>query len=348
MANSFGGGFPRTDIQYGHLHYTRETRTLWMYVGDNPQLETCWVAIFSQTPLDVSKLTANQRGSSWIDHNGAVKRWNGSASVDNVDVHIDNIKRKVRPLTFQVYDATAYQNKPDLQALYGIRRARVLFENTFFNGQPDHTALPLQNTVTNIAVSAATEPDDVLIVSDIESYQYYTDDAFGAQQRQNIIQVHNWMFAVKPTMNLGMYAHIPQREYRAFMHTPAGFAGWQARNDLMREVVPSVRFIAPSLYTFYEDRNEWIRYAKLNMAEARRYAGGLPVYPFIWFRYHDSVLPLENAHIPADYWALQLNVLRELADGVIIWAGGKDTVWNETLPWWVATKAFVQYHAVHG
>lgn len=342
MANSSGGGFPRSHIQYGHLHYTRETRTLWMYVGDDPSADTSWVSVFSQLPLNEAQFTENQRGSMWLGRDGLVKRWHGDQAIDHTELRVTNLQKKIRSQQFRVYDATAYQNKPNLRALYGILPTRLIFENTFFNGQPDHQALPLQLTVTNIANDVAPLSDETLVVSDIESYLYYTNDAFGAQQRQNIITVHQWMFGVKSSMNLGMYAHIPQREYRAFIHTPVGYAGWQARNDLMREVVPSVRFLAPSLYTFYEDRDEWIRYAVLNIREARRYAGGLPIYPFIWFRYHDGVPALENKHIPADYWALQLNVLREIADGVIIWASGKDIVWNEELPWWVATKAFLQ------
>lgn len=78
MADSSGGGFPQVNIQYGHLHYARETRTLWMYVGDDPRLDTSWVAIFSQQPLDVTRLTPNQRGSSWIDDDGTVRRWTGT------------------------------------------------------------------------------------------------------------------------------------------------------------------------------------------------------------------------------------------------------------------------------
>lgn len=345
MADSSGGGFPQANIQYGHLHYTRETRTLWMYVGDDPKLETSWVSVFSQTPLNVARLSPNQRGSSWVEADGTVKRWTGNNVAEHRDIAIASVIRNVRPKQFRIYDATTYLNKPSLLSLYGIQRAQILFENAFFVGQPDRTTLPLQATVTALATTIATLSDDIPIISDIESYQYYTDDAFGAQQRQQIIQVHNWMLAVKPTMNLGMYAHLPQREYRPFIYTPSGLNGWQARNELVQEIIPSVRFLAPSLYTFQESYDEWIRYAVINIAEARRYAGGLPVYAFIWPRYHDSLVELNNDLLPADYWALQLNTLREIADGVIIWTSSKDAVqWSETLPWWIATKAFMAYN----
>jgi hypothetical protein len=84
MADSVGGGFPRENIQHGHLHYSRETKTLWMYIGEDPRSETSWVSVFSQRPLDATKMTPNQRGSTWIDEDGSVKRWTGSHIIDSV------------------------------------------------------------------------------------------------------------------------------------------------------------------------------------------------------------------------------------------------------------------------
>jgi len=340
MADSIGGGFPRSNIQYGHLHYTHETKTLWMYIGDDPRSSASWVSIFSQHPLDETRLTENQRGSVWLANDGTLKRWTGTKSVDAIDIKVEAVQRKLRPKSFTIYDATNYTSKPNLLALYDVKQTIILYEGMLFGGQPDHAALPLQATVTALGNSVAALPNETLIITDIESYQYYTDDAIGAQQRQHIITVHNWLYAVKPTMNLGMYAHIPKREYESVNHTSVGLALWQARNNLTQEVVPSVRFLAPSLYTFHENHDEWIRYATANIREARRYAGGLPIYPFIWFRYHDSLPNIGGTALSADYWSLQLNILRELTDGVIIW-NNEAVPWNETLPWWVATKAFM-------
>jgi hypothetical protein len=57
--------------------------------------------------------------------------------------------------------------------------------------------------------------------------------------------------------------------------------------------------------------------------------------------FHESNKILGSKPIPPAFWTLQLDTIKQYADGVIIW-GGWQVNWNENAPWWVATKVFLQ------
>lgn len=333
----------------GELFHQSSDRVLWLKSNNDPTILTNWTAAYRYDgdELDTSSWGENERGYHRIDrHDGRVYTWNGSIWERSLEPEIRETRAKIRTKPFRLFDTTPYTNKPNLLELYGIQRGRIYFENTFFNGQPDHTALPFENTVKNIARNALQYDDDVLIITDIESYHFYTDDEYGAQQRANHIQVFDWMYEIKQDMNLGMYGFLPRRDYPRAIRRIPGYENWQFENELVRPIVDKVKYLAPSLYVLNGDPWEnWVRYAVENIKEARRYAGDKPVYPFIWPRYHNTLPPgLALKLVEPEFWALQLRVLYEIADGAIIWTGSWDlTDWDENMPWWVETKKFLRH-----
>jgi hypothetical protein len=145
------------------------------------------------------------------------------------------------------------------------------------------------------------------------------------------------------TQPIGIYGLPPIIDYwRAVQPSNSQqFMAWQAANDVVAPLVDSVDALFPSLYTFYDDQNGWETYARANVAEARRFAKGKPVYAFISMTYHNSSPTLGGQLIPQDYWQRQLRVLSQVADGVVIW-GGYTLNWDEEAGWWLATKDFLQ------
>jgi hypothetical protein len=91
------------------------------------------------------------------------------------------------------------------------------------------------------------------------------------------------------------------------------------------------------LYTFYEDRDGWVKYAVAQISEARRYGGNKPVYVFLWPQYHEP----PNAYLPTDFWRLELETAKQYADGVVIWGGSLHETWDNSAPWWIETKKFI-------
>ena len=123
---------------------------------------------------------------------------------------------------------------------------------------------------------------------------------------------------------------------------------WQRENDAVSSLASDVGIIYPSLYTFYDDVDGWVRVAKENIAEARRISHGKPVMPFLWPQYHDSAHALAFQPLPKDFWERQLATVHSDADGVVIWGGWdfknhKVSEWDEGAEWWTATKEFLQH-----
>jgi hypothetical protein len=141
---------------------------------------------------------------------------------------------------------------------------------------------------------------------------------------------------------IGIYGLPPIRDYWRAIQPPNNpqFLAWQTENDALKPLVDSEDALFPSLYTFYADQEGWESYARANVAEARRLANGKPVYAFISMTYHDSNRTLGGHLIPQDYWRRQLQVLNQIADGVVIW-GGYTLDWDEQAGWWLATTDFL-------
>jgi len=114
---------------------------------------------------------------------------------------------------------------------------------------------------------------------------------------------------------------------------------WRVRNLEMAQLADVADIIFPSLYTFYDNHAEWAVYARANIAEARKY--GKPVIPFLWFEYHTST-DLGGQLIDGDYWAKQLLVCRQEADGLVIW-GGYLRSFDPKAPWWIETVKFLNW-----
>jgi hypothetical protein len=141
-------------------------------------------------------------------------------------------------------------------------------------------------------------------------------------------------------VRVGYYELPPIRQVKPLAPSSPAFLAWQQANDRLTPLVNAVDFAFPSLYTFTTDSTEWTTYAKANVAEARRVAPKLPLYAFLWPRYHENT-PNALQPIDAVYWKLQLETLKSIADGVVIWESSKFQ-WDPSAAWWQATRAFLQ------
>ncbi len=228
---------------------------------------------------------------------------------------------------FIVWDATLYQNKPDLQK-YGLQSLTALYASSLWSGS-DWTNPPSPQHVSSLLQQS---PGTVFI--DIENWD--TDNA-GIQKYLETIQSFQ-EFA--PDLKFGYYGVSPIRDYWDAISDPdsSKYKAWQARNDAVAPIAVQSNIIFPSIYTFYPDQSGWKKYAIAQISEARRIAPGKPVYAFIWPRYENN--GAFGDYMPADYWKMELETLRQYADGVVIWGGWKEN-WDDNAPWWVETKNFL-------
>ncbi|HJT19699.1 MAG TPA: hypothetical protein VJ746_04470 [Nitrospira sp.] len=241
---------------------------------------------------------------------------------------------------FVVFDATSYRNKPDLVS-YGISPIMLLYAGQFGSDWfKDQERLPNRSSVEEIAkgLNVTGKP----VVLDIEHWPLN-----GGQERvrgsvMKYIQVLKWFRETAPSVPVGYYGAPPLRDYwRAVKPPQSGeHRAWLEENDRIAALADAVDMLFPSLYTFYADQEGWKTYAKAQIQEARRLGKGKPVFVFLWPQYHESNRQLGGRYISSEFWTLQLQTARELADGLIIWSGREE--WNEEAPWWEATKAFMR------
>ena len=246
---------------------------------------------------------------------------------------------------FRVFDATQYHGKPDL-SVYGIEKLTVIYGHFLW---PDRK------------VTESVPPDDFLEARlrefgsrdgspwciDIEHWPVRGDDAEAQRSIDRYLAVLQAARRVAPPGTpIGFYGVVPIREYHAALepHADARWQRWLGQNIRLAPLAGAVDVIFPSLYTFYDDPEEWVRYAVEQLEMARRF--GKPVYAFLWPQYHESNRFQGLDYIDADFWRLQLETVAEHADGVVIWGGWdfahrRPADWDEGAPWWLATRAFL-------
>ena len=246
------------------------------------------------------------------------------------------------PKPFIVFDGTLHSNKPDL-SVFGIMPITIEYNFAPIN---QTNGLPFVETVQAMAREAQQKGD--VVVLDIESWPLTGPANLVRDSLTKYITVLKWFQEAAPGLSVGYYGAPPIRDYwRAIKNASSQERqSWMAENDQLRSLASAVDIFYPSLYTFYPDQVGWKKYAIAQIVEARRYAGGKPVYVFLWPQYHDSNNTLGGTYLPTDYWLFELETARQYADGIVIWGGwdlklNKRMIWDDSAPWWGRTKEFL-------
>ena len=150
---------------------------------------------------------------------------------------------------------------------------------------------------------------------------------------------------------IGLYLLIPEKNWLAPVNNDSRrWTNWKANNAKLQRLAKEVDVLFPSLYTIYDNKNDWLKYAKANIAEARKY--GKPVFPFIWPQIHDWNKVDGQKYMASSFWKTQLETVFDKADGIVIWGSIKPTkgskgwdTWHSGMPWWEVTKSFNKANA---
>jgi hypothetical protein len=244
---------------------------------------------------------------------------------------------------FQIFDATGFAHKPDL-IQYGLERIMVIYPNFMWEGNkiPDATSLPDHTRITTFAQLANQTTGTVVI--DVEHWPVVGDAAVIAESVKKYETVLQWFKTSAPAVRVGLYGVLPIRDYWRAIQSQglSGYTAWQKQDDNLASIAPFVDTLFPSVYTFYEDRNGWQKYAIAQIQEARRLSPDKPVYIFLWPQYHPSNQKLANTFLPGDYWRLELETAQKYADGAVIWCCSNSQTWDDKAAWWLATRGFLK------
>lgn len=238
-------------------------------------------------------------------------------------------------LGFPVFDALLYQKKPDLSPV-GLKPVRMVYDSELWH-DGESKDNPNPNTISKIA--SRLDPA-VPVCVDIEHWPTAGAPVEVSSGIDKYISVISAFRHKQSSLKIGYYSVIPRADYWRATKAKGqkAYDSWLKENVALKNIADSVDIIYPSLYTFYPDQKEWVKYAIENIKEAKKY--GKPVYAFLWPQYHDSNLIYKGQYIPADFWRVELETCYKYADGIVIWGGWQEK-WNENAAWWVETKKFM-------
>lgn len=240
---------------------------------------------------------------------------------------------------FKIYDAMLHKGKPDLSVLK-IKPMPIIYESALLTTK-NIAELPNNKNLSSAVNMVNAKGYDSAII-DIERWPVTGSDKTVKQSLSKYKKVVDDFKIKGVNKSIGYYGVLPVQDYWRAVSKPTSskYISWQKDNDRLLSLVDSVDVLYPSLYTFYNDQENWVKYARAQILEARRIANGKPVIVFLWPKFHDSNRFLKNKYVPADFWRTELETAMELADGVVIWGGWKEE-WDPNAEWWIVTRNFI-------
>lgn len=272
---------------------------------------------------------------------------------------------------FVAYNLLTMKNMPNMSTL-GFTpaylgdggRVPVLVGTTW-------TKVPNEAATRQMARNAAAVSD--VIILDIEDWP--TDIRTSSQADVNATidkfsQMIDWIRNEEPGLKIGIYGVMPIRDYWTPVHYQdlvniadgawaqthpveyqQGLAAarqkmdaWDAANAVLKPLAGKVDVIFASLYTFYDDPQNWQAYAAANLAEAARF--GKPVMAFLWNEYHISNQQLAGQDLPAADFRAELEYVYQHTDGVALWNSEPTIAWNPTSGWEQQAVEFLNAHQI--
>jgi len=241
---------------------------------------------------------------------------------------------------FTVFDMTLHTDKPADLAARGFVPLPIVYEYHFYDRGESREAMPRDDIIRKLARDASSKGE--MLNVDLERWKL-------PGEVDKYIHVIDTIKDEAPQLRVGLYVAPPKRDYWRAVKGEGSekYRAWQRENDQLKALADKVDILFPNAYTFYDDRDNWVKYATAQIAEAHRLAPGKPVYLTVWPQYHDSNKDLKGHYIPADFFRLQLETAYKYADGIVIW-GGRDFInggrlpWREDYPWWQEVQRFLK------
>ncbi len=246
---------------------------------------------------------------------------------------------------FVMYQSLGYANMPDFLSEYGISYIKIYGQSHFWGSKIEDDNIPKIGIIEKLALDSIKNKRSVVCL-DIEHWPVTGENISKRNESINkYYRVMDIFKKVAPSVDVGFYSTLPVRNYwdlvKADGELTSKVLTWKHENAAMTDLANRVDIIMPSLYTFYNKPEDWIKYAEGMLKEAKKY--GKPVYAFVWPEYHQSNRWLSGTAIDKGFWLKQLRLIYKHADGVIIWSlkSPYPKQWDKSSGWWEATKLFM-------
>lgn len=244
--------------------------------------------------------------------------------------------------TLRINDVAVYQNLGGVgdtaQRRFeeaGLGRVYVIYQQHFVT--PDGLVLDEARLRERISKIIPDEKSKDIIVLDWEGdrmKQLLRGATTRSQQYEeakvNFVRAYRTVKSMRPNTTVGFYG-FPERNYWKRNEE------WRTRNDSLMDFLKATDALFPSIYDFYrttdKNREQELAYARENTQEALRMGAalGIPVYPFVWHRYHESNKELKRQLIPEAEFQEHVNAVVNTT-----WEGRK----VEGIVWWSSEQYF--------
>lgn len=240
---------------------------------------------------------------------------------------------------FMLFDALLHDGKPNLRRL-GLQPLPSV--EHIWRSETSHADVE-EDAIQRALRQLPLETGAYFI--DIENWPLVnTTPAVRQDSIGKLLRVAEIVRKAMPTTKFGFYGFPPVDSYWPMVDPqkfPDQRAEWLEANRELEPLAQLVDYLFPSLYTAFDDRPGWLRYADETIKAARRY--GKPVCPFLWADYHDSNKLLRDHELQADAWTEELRFCHAHADGIVFWGGyffggGRRRGWSESAGWWQAVR----------
>lgn len=263
--------------------------------------------------------------------------------LSSLPVHAGELLKKDDSFIF--FESTAYKDRSSFFE-HGFIAIEELAVSLFWKKGDDMNALPNKRRYCSVIRKVKSEYEWVII--DVEHWILSTRWASEAQVRENLekyVTIMNWAKECRPELKFGLYATVPIIDHNYVLKDISSkeYQFWREQNMALTKLVAAVDALFPSLYTVYDEPEKWEYLTREYIKMARFLAGDKPVYPYIWPRYHQGNKSKKGQFISGEFWKFQLEIVYELADGVVFWGGWRrgPMDWDENREWWTETKAFI-------
>ncbi|MCW9712989.1 hypothetical protein LQ318_08730 [Aliifodinibius salicampi] len=248
---------------------------------------------------------------------------------------------------FKVFDGTRYVPQPWPLDNYGLSPLRIAYPPSLWGQSTSElegtTTMPDQEKLARIVRDATGNGTRDMVIN-IEHWPLEGDQETVQANLDRFMTVVDWVKAEDPDMQVGFYGVPPIRSFwNSTKNVDSGsYQEWKQQNEDLQLLADKVDAFYPSLYTFNDDKEYWVKEAKAQIEMARHLNGDNPVYVFLWPQYHPYYEEFGGRFIEQDFWELQLQTARKYADGIVLWMPRKDKEdWDNDAPWWVATRQFM-------
>jgi len=223
---------------------------------------------------------------------------------------------------FTIYNNTQYTNiaNSDLP----LQRSNIVYQGAF----PEllHGKLPNKEKFIDVVSRSVRYPGPIAL--DFEAIYLRGSEETAKNHFELMKQLIKWAHQIEPHKKIGFYGFLSTLDPHYTSYA--------------KKLAPLIDVYFPSMYTFNDNRDEWVDRLNHYILLAKTLGPMKPMYPYIWPQYHDKSSHA-GEYIGAKFWAFQLDQMRRKTSGAVIWS---KKISSNNKSWVIETNSFI--HRANG